>query len=266
MISLRTAHLSGIGLLVLLAGIVYVAAIGSNAERDRNNPRIPVLVELFTSEGCSSCPPADRVLARLLEEQPVPGVEIVALGFHVDYWDRLGWRDPFSSSLYTDRQNAYARQWNASSIYTPQAVVDGIREFIGSDWNAARRHIEQAKSASKIPVHLTVEPSPANDRFVLRVDVNRIERPGATGDVLLAVVEGGLMTNVRRGENANRVLSHAAVVRSLERVATANLNTSFSTTRTASLNPAWNRAALRVVVFVQDPESLRVLGVAVHRL
>src|SRR5262245_14886920 len=102
--------------IALLIVVVCAAAFSSDDRRDQPMPRTPVLVELFTSEGCSSCPPADRLLARLLEEQPVPGVEVVALGFHVDYWDRLGWRDQFSSPRYTDRQQAYARVLGASSI------------------------------------------------------------------------------------------------------------------------------------------------------
>jgi hypothetical protein len=250
----------------LLGAAVCAIALGSDLSRDQLTPRKPVLVELFTSEGCSSCPPADRVLARLLEEQPVPGVEVIALGFHVDYWDRLGWRDPFSSSRYTDRQQAYARVLGVSSIYTPQAVIDGTREFIGSDWNAARRLLTDAKSAIKTRVTLTAQADATDNRRVtIRIDVGRPEGSTVHGDVLLALVEDGLSTDVRRGENANRRLSHAAVVRSLERTGTISAQTGFSATRTVVLDPSWNRTAVKAVAFVQDSTSLRVAGVAACR-
>jgi hypothetical protein len=251
----------------LFAAVVCAIAFGSEHGRDQPMPRTPVLVELFTSEGCSSCPPADRVLARLLEEQPVPGVEVIALGFHVDYWDRLGWRDSFSSSQYSDRQRAYARELGVSSIYTPQAVVDGTRDFIGSDWNAARRLLMDARSAIKTPVQVTAQPDAAdNRRVMLRIEISRPEGSTAEGDVLLAVVEDGLTTDVRRGENANRRLTHAAVVRSLENVGTFSARAGFSATRTVSLDPSWNRTALKVVAFVQNSKSLHVDGVAACRI
>src|SRR5262245_2081709 len=187
----------------LLAAAVGAVAFGSDHGRDQLMPRTPVLVYLFTSEGCSSCPPADRVLARLLEEQPVSGVEVIALGFHVDYWDRLGWRDPFSSSRYTDRQPVYARVLGVSSIYAPQPVVDGTHEFIGSDWHAAQRLLADAKSVIKTPVTVTAQSDAADNRRVtLHIEVSRREGSTLNGDVLLAVVEDGLTTDVRRGENA----------------------------------------------------------------
>ncbi len=172
--------------------------------------RVPVLVELFTSEGCSSCPPADATLARLLRTQPVPGVEVIALGEHVDYWDSLGWRDPFSSHESTLRQSRYAELFGSGRIYTPQAVVGGL------------------------PAH-----GPA--------------------EVMLAVVEDGLVSKVARGENGGRTLEHAAVLRKLMRIGGTAGATWLGDERIA-VDSTWRRSALRLVAFVQERNTGRVLA------
>ena len=116
---------------------------------------ISVVVELFTSEGCSSCPPADQLLAKLEAEQPIKNVEIIALEEHVDYWNDGGWMDPFSSDSATIRQYAYASAIGNGNAYTPQMVVDGQSEFVGSRERQARDAIEQAASRQKIDVSVT---------------------------------------------------------------------------------------------------------------
>jgi hypothetical protein len=186
----------------LLAGLVAMAALpvlpAMAAER-------PVVVELFTSQGCSSCPPADELLATLADRP-----EVLALAFHVDYWNRLGWTDPFSSAWATARQSAYATLMGSSQVYTPQAVVDGGRDVVGSDRAAMESAIAAARSDPSVPVALT-----ASDE-ALQVAVD----PTAPTDAVLWLVgfDDRHETPVRRGENAGRTLVNRNVVRSLTRL------------------------------------------------
>jgi hypothetical protein len=209
--------------------------------------RVPVLVELFTSEGCSSCPPADAVLARLVREQPVKNVEIVALSEHVDYWDSLGWRDPYSSGAFTERQQTYASVLGRGDVYTPQVVVDGHADVVGSDEGGIRR----ASSAAAQKPHGTIE---------VRTDAKRVHLaavlpPNAGADVFLAAVDDPPPSRVERGENAGRTLSHVRVVRALKRVAGVDQPT-WSTD--VELEPAFQR--LRLIAFVQERGTGRVLA------
>ena len=212
----------------------------------------PVLVELFTSEGCSSCPPADRLLARLAAEQPVPGALVVPLALHVDYWDRLGWKDPFSSAAFTARQSAYAERFgNAGRVYTPQMVVDGRAEFVGSDEKAARHAIE---IAAKEPAAF-VRVAPQGEG--LRVTVAGAK---AAANVVLAVTEDPPPSDVRRGENAGKRLSHVAVARELRTLGKTDTRGRFDGHASLpGLSPGGPR---RVVAFAQEQISGRVLGVS----
>ena len=213
---------------------------------------LPILVELFTSEGCSSCPPADAALARLAQRQPVPGVELVVLSEHVDYWDSLGWKDPFSQELFTDRQSRYAPAVARRRIYTPQAVVDGRLDVLGSD----EAGIQTAAKGAAADPHGTVrlEAAGQNVHFV----VAGLPAHGPA-QVLLAVVEDGLVSQVLKGENAGKTLPHTAVVRSLIGVGNiVQTATSLAGDAPLQLNPAWKKP--RVVLFVQDRESLRILA------
>jgi hypothetical protein len=206
-----------------------------------------VLVELFTSEGCSSCPPADAVLARLHREQPVPGVQLIVLSEHVDYWNNLGWKDPYSDARFSDRQGRYG-----SRIYTPQAVVDGRIDVLGSDRAAIAR---AATAAAKEP-HGTVrlESAPGG----VRVSVTGLS--GHTdARVVVAVVEDNLVSKVERGENAGRTLAHTAVVRWLREVGAIAAHASqWNAEVPVPQDLSWKQP--RAVAFVQDAVSRRVLA------
>ena len=220
----------------------------------------PVVVELFTSQGCSTCPPADRLLARLGAEA---GANVVALAFHVDFWNHLGWSDPFSSSEWTRRQEAYGRRF-ASEIFTPEAVVGGTQAILGSDERALRAAIAAAAGRPAVQVALAIEPSADALRARIELQVPA-ELQGRKLDLLVAVVESGLSTAVGRGENAGRSLSEDFVVRSLDRVGRLGARTGATARFSATLPVAagWSRDKLGVVAFLQDPSSLGICGAAV---
>jgi hypothetical protein len=214
-------------------------------------------MELFTSEGCSSCPPADALLAKLNELQPVSGVTVIALEEHVDYWDHQGWRDPFSSGEFTARQQRYAQILHIESPYTPEMVIDGRSEFVGNDSQRALHELAGAARSPKTPVHVVVKEK-TGDRFVLAVNV----AAGLTGEVLLAIAETSLASDVARGENAGRNLKHSAVVRKLSVIGKLKSGESFSTEPVVTLARQWKPENLRAVVFVQESTSGKVVGAA----
>jgi hypothetical protein len=223
---------------------------------------VPVLVELFTSEGCSSCPPADTLLTRLAAQKTIGNAEIVTLAFHVDYWDRLGWKDRFSSAAFTERQNRYAAAWNTDRVYTPQAVVDGRIEFVGTDLNRVLEALAAsvARPHARVALALAVGDDPASRR-VVRVGVE--PPPGATftADVLLAVAEDGLSTDVAAGENARKRLQHTGVVRSLTRIGRVARGAAVHLESVkVPIDAAWASGALRVVVLVQDEKTREIHG------
>ena len=230
--------------------------------RSKGPTRTPVIVELFTSEGCSSCPPADDVLARLDREQPIPGLEIIPLSEHVDYWNDQGWQDRFSSPLFSGRQQDYGRAFRLESVYTPQLVVNGQTETVGSDWNAVTKAIGLATGGQKAMVRIAIRGS---DTVTFSVQ----DLPSGThvADMLLAVTESNLETFVSSGENGGRRLTHTGVVRSLTSLGKLDTakNVAYSSQARLTLNPRWNRNNLRMVLFVQDSRTRRIVGSSVVR-
>src|SRR5882724_13679252 len=128
--------------------------------------RVPVIVELFTSEGCSSCPPADTLLSRLERAQPVAGAQITALEEHVDYWPHLGWVDPFSAPQYRVRQNDYAQHFSLENVFTPQMVVNGQAQFTGNDGARALQEIGRAAQIPSMQVELRTAVNPADPELL----------------------------------------------------------------------------------------------------
>jgi len=214
---------------------------------------VPVLAELFTSEGCSSCPPADALLMRLDNLQPVRGAQIIVLSEHVDYWNDLGWRDPYSSAQFSKRQADYARVLGSES-YTPQLVIDGRDQMNGADATAVQVAIARAAARPKAAIR-TLQAHRDGGEAVVQLAIDAQLR---RGDIWLAIASESARSSVGRGENAGRTLDHVAVVRSLAKIGTLRKAQFFEkTVRVAA--PA---DAARVVVFLQDTGS-PVTGAAV---
>jgi len=242
-----------------LLAVVFCCFAASAADRP-----VPVIVELFTSEGCSSCPMADRLLARLEQTQPIAGAQVIALEEHVDYWNQLGWADPFSSPQYRARQNDYGKAFKASDIYTPQMVVNGQSAFVGSDAGRAYHEIEAAVQNSSTNVELVARPSSRDDDLIdLSVAVTNA-KPGKWRDsnVYLAVTEKNLSMFVPRGENSGRTLRHSSVTRSFGVIGRINPQgaNGGQLVSTLRLPREWKRDNLRAVVFVQERDSFRITG------
>ena len=213
--------------LTLMSGAVLFGALPVHRSASGAEPapkttkmkagRAPVIVELFTSEGCSSCPPADALLAKLKRDQPIGGAQVIALSEHVDYWNSRAWADPYSSATFSGRQEAYRKSLRIDSVYTPQMVVDGHAEFVGSDDDRAASAIAQAAKAAKTDVELTGEAKDGN--LLLKIKIAPVTGLAANekAETMLAITEDNLHSQVRGGENSGRRLNHAAVVRELEK-------------------------------------------------
>jgi hypothetical protein len=213
----------------------------------------PVIVELFTSEGCSSCPPADQLLMKLESQQPVAGVHVIALSEHVDYWNRLGWRDPFSSAQFTSRQQEYSQLFHDNGPYTPEMVVDGAYGFVGNQSGDALKAITNAGRAAKAAVRVTA----ANGKIAIQADGVK-----HAADVVVAITERNLFSNVARGENAGHKLTHTAVVRWLRVAGKTRPGEAFSGEVSVPPDKSWKAGNLYAVVFLQERSSRKVLAAA----
>lgn len=246
-------QIAGLAVTILLIGAVVV---GSGLAGEQGSSRVPVLLELFTSEGCSSCPPADRLLEKLDREQGIAGADIIVLSEHVDYWNSLGWADPFSSALFSERQREYASHLDGQS-YTPELVVDGAKGLVGSDQREAERVIRDAARQMKTLIHVVAERADKKARVNIHLDGS------ADGTLYLAVAHDATKSQVTRGENAGRGLSHVAVVYSIEKVAKVEHGKSSDIERMVALKSG---SASRIVAFVAQTGTGHIVGLGQTKL
>jgi hypothetical protein len=227
------------------------------------NPGAPVLIELFTSEGCSSCPPADHFLAELDAAQPIPGARLIVLSEHVDYWDQQGWPDPYASKAFTERQLAYERSLRLREPFTPQFIVDGTVDMRLSRRDRIAEQLHLAATAAKIPVSIE-SLSIGGGATPLISGVVRVE--GVTGDrpcdLYVGIALDRADTQVLRGENRGQHLTHVAVLRDLVRIGAVAPGAASRQSFSVELPPGLDASALRVVAFVQRPGLGAVLGAA----
>lgn len=241
----------------LLALTGFCLVLASHALQAQNDTaRKPVLVELFTSEGCSDCPPADDLLARLDRDQFAPGVHAIVLSEHVTYWNHLGWRDPFSMAQMDSRQEDYQSRFNLQSVYTPQMVVDGAEQFVGSNTGALNRALADAGSDPK--ESLVIKAANWNKESI-QFEVN-----APAGHLFAALAEDVTRSEVSKGENAGCTLHHVAVVRAFKQFKVNGAATGpLSLPLTGGVGAS---GSVRLVVFLTDAHTGHVLAVAESKL
>jgi hypothetical protein len=221
--------------------------------------RQSVVVELFTSEGCSSCPPADALISQLSKKRTaVDGIELILLGEHVEYWNGQGWRDRFSGPTYTQRQYDYVQQLHLATPYTPQAIIDGHTQTSGGNASALQQLITESARTPK-SAKITIEPV-APDKWKVSV----AEAGNRKLKVIVGVTEDNLETRVGGGENGGRTLKHDAVVRELDQVGTVT-NGQFEKIVSTHSKSDWKQDDLRAIVIVQDADSGEIHGAASTR-
>jgi len=239
--------------------VCVFATLGSTRAATVSAGPTPILVELFTSEGCSDCPPADAFLRTLDSTQPVPGAQLIVLEEHVDYWDDGGWRDPFSSHAFTVRQGDYVNRMRLASAYTPQMVVDGAYQFVGSDRQSAAKALEDARATEKVGIRISALQI---EKGTVRAHVETDGVP-SKAEMFVALVSEHAESQVARGENGGRHLEHVAIARNLMTVAKAAKGESLS--KEITLNTKSVAEQGRLIVFLQEPNQGKILGAAVER-
>ncbi|CAN5463622.1 DUF1223 domain-containing protein [soil metagenome] len=231
---------------------LVLTALSSGASYAETKPGTPgkkaVLVELFTSEGCSSCPPADRVLIAM-QAQPLEGIEIITLSEHVSYWNYLGWSDPFSQETFSERQRQYASKIKGSSVYTPQMVINGKTQLVGSNYLKALAEIKQAALTAKDKISFDVVEQ-SSDQLKLSGTAITEQKQSTC---VAAIVEDGLVSQVKSGENSGARLPHNSVVREWLELGSLTAQKPLHFDRNVALKKSWNLKNVRVVLFLQTP-------------
>lgn len=250
-------------IIIASASIICLAFISKNKTKPSSSKNksvsvagsyAPVAVlELFTSEGCSSCPSADKLLPQLAKLDS----NIIPLSFHVDYWNRLGWTDPFSSTEYSERQRSYAKQLNLESVYTPQLLVNGEYELVGSSRTNAETAIKKAlKEKSQVQIDISNVKITGNKvSFTSTVNGEYKKR-----DLLAAIVQKQATTKVRAGENNGATLSHINIVRAFSTQIAAQKNTFELTIPEKLMKDDW-----QLVVYAQQKSDLKITGATLYK-
>ena len=243
----------GAAAVIAFAGLS--AQPGTAAAANDNTARHPVLVELFTSEGCSSCPPADALLAQL-DAQPINGAQVIVLSEHVTYWDQEGWRDPFSLEAMTQRQKQYAWRLGISDVYTPQAVIDGSAQLVGSNARGLQDAVTKAAAQPKEELKIADAQWTAG---AVHFSVRGGSAPNGKTTLVAALAEDSAQSSVARGENAGKNLRHVAVVRAMQEM---GKDADDGRALTLKASEVSKDGPLRLVVFLADRHNGHVLAVA----
>jgi hypothetical protein len=243
-----------------IVSICAVPVLSQSPGSPEQPQRVPVLLELFTSEGCSSCPPADKLLGMLDRDQPVKGVELIVLSEHVDYWDHEGWKDPYSSRAVSQRQEDYESRLGGGDVYTPQLIIDGGTQVVGSNWKAAEPAIVKSMRDPKIPLSLSAVREGSSIRVHIEAKENSSSLPN--GDVYLVTAADHAHSQIFGGENAGRAIDHVAVSSSFRKVGKLLAGSNFSKDVRVSIASDSPSRATRLIAFVQDPVTRRILGSA----
>jgi hypothetical protein len=243
---MRRSRIAGVVMLALMT-----APIGLKAQKT-------VLVELFTSEGCSSCPPADALLRQVNGTQTREGQLIVGISEHVTYWNSLGWSDPFSSSAYTDRQDAYSQRFHLDGVYTPQMVINGAEQIVGSDraalLQAVQKEVEQPSRMALRILSVEVSPNGWNVHFSTSGEL-----PAHGVDLIAVLADDSDRSSVLHGENSGHTLAHVAVARSIARI--AKVQTAGEETAQIPIPSSFQTSqGHHLILFAQTPGNGRVLG------
>ena len=247
----------------IVAGLT--GALGMWIHASEAAPKTPVVLELFTSEGCSSCPPADLLLQSLDEKQPFSNADLIVLSEHVDYWNDGGWVDPYSSKFFSSRQRSYAEHFRLDGVYTPQVVVDGQRESVGSNAVEIRNAVEAAVRNHKVVLTLANTVHEGNR---IKFHLTSADLPGAEGSVTVyvALAENKVQSRVAGGENGGRSLTHVAVVRALAPVGTVKGGSAFSKDISIPMPSGPASSGLRLVAFLQNDRSGKIIGATYEKV
>jgi hypothetical protein len=253
-------------LAVLFVMAVSTSGVYGQGPTTEDHARTPILLELFTSEGCSSCPPADQVVQQLNASQPVPDAYLIVLSEHVDYWNHDGWKDPYSSPSMTDRQIAYVRALGLKEPYTPQIIVDGTGILQGSEQQMLQSLQKSAAAPDPVSIHLDSVSIDSKGSPDVR---GHIEIPASQqkkdADVYVALVLGHAESQVLSGENSGKHLTYVDVVQEIKKVGKLSKDKSFAQTFQIKLKPGTDPGNVRIVAFVQEPGPGQVLGAALWK-